>query len=157
MTDRRKPPQNVNVIQKWVAVHARQHGVAPNRLTRWIQFMIVAAALDRARSETDAPLFLIKGGAAMELRLRLDARATKDLDAIYGEPMETMLDRLDQALRPAYGDFTFGRTQPELFGETPTVRIEVRLSYRDRRWHRTTRNLADRRPSRRGSRTSRRH
>jgi hypothetical protein len=41
--------------------------------------MVVAAMLDHARDENEDPVFVLKGGAAMELRLGLRARATKYL------------------------------------------------------------------------------
>jgi hypothetical protein len=93
--------------------------VAVNRLQRWIWFMIVLAALDRARDEQGEPLFLLKGGAAMELRLQLEARTTKDIDTVFGESMESMVERLDAALQEGWRDFTFERTAPEAIKETP--------------------------------------
>lgn len=75
----RKAPFNINVLESWVGAHSRESGLAPKRLNRWIHFMIVLAALERLRNDNDKPLFVLKGGVAMELRLGLEARATKDL------------------------------------------------------------------------------
>lgn len=131
---RRKAPFNTKVIEKWVNDYAREQGVAVNRLQRWIWFMIVLAVLDRARDEDGEPLFLLKGGAAMELRLRLEARTTKDIDTVFREAMESMLERLDAALQEGWGDFTFERAVPEAIKDTRSVRLEIKLSYRGRRW-----------------------
>jgi len=131
---RRKVPHSTKVIERWVNDYAREKGVAVNRLQRWIWFMLVLAALDRARDEQGEPLFLLKGGAAMELRLQLEARTTKDIDTVFRESMESMLERLDAALQEGWGDFTFERTAPEAIKETHSVRLAIKLSYRGKRW-----------------------
>jgi len=80
-----KPPHNVSVLERWLTEASKQSGVAAGRLRRWLGFMIVTAMLDRARHPEDGtPLFLVKGGVAMELRVDVGARATKDLDTAFG-------------------------------------------------------------------------
>jgi hypothetical protein len=130
----RKPPLSTKVIEKWVSDYAREEGVAVNRLQRWIWFMVVLAVLDRVRDEAGEPLFLLKGGAAMELRLHLQARTTKDIDTVFREAMKSMLERLDEALQNGWGDFSFERTPPEPIKETRSVRLVIKLSYRGKRW-----------------------
>ena len=56
MSVERKPPHNVQVLQRWVGDLARQDGIAPARLQRWISFMVVAGILDHARDENLDPL-----------------------------------------------------------------------------------------------------
>ncbi len=63
-------------------------GIAVMRQQRQISYLAVAAALDRVRNERDEPLFVAKGGIAMELRLLLRARATQDIDATLRASME---------------------------------------------------------------------
>jgi hypothetical protein len=79
--------------------------------------MVVAGALDRARDENDDPVFVLEGGAALELRPGLRARATKDFDTTYRHAVEEMVERLDGALRHGHGDFTATRTEPEPIAE----------------------------------------
>ncbi|MEX2406538.1 MAG: nucleotidyl transferase AbiEii/AbiGii toxin family protein [Actinomycetota bacterium] len=134
MTPERKPPFNVQVLQKWVGELAREQGIAPSRVQRWISFMVVAAMLDHARDEDEDPVFVLKGGAAMELRIGLRARATKDYDTSYREAIEGMLVRLDASLRHGFGDFAATRTQPEPIAETGAQRLDIKLSYRGRSW-----------------------
>ena len=131
---RRQAPFNTSVIQRWVNEYADEHGVAAGRLQRWIWFMVVLAVIDRVRDADGEPLFLLKGGAAMELRLQLDARATKDIDTVFRESMDSMLERLDEALQKGWGDFTFERTVPEPIRQTHSVRFDIKLSYRGKRW-----------------------
>lgn len=131
---RRKAPHSTSVIQKWVDDYAREKGVAASRLQRWIWFMIVLAVLDRVRDEQGEPLFLVKGGAAMELRFQLEARTTKDIDTVFREAMPSMLQRLDEALQAGWGDFSFERSEPEVITDTRSVRLAIKLSYRGKRW-----------------------
>lgn len=101
-----KPPHNVNVLERWLGEASKQSGVAAGRLRRWLGFMVVAAMLDEARHADDGePLFLVKGGVAMEMRVETGARATKDFDTAFRESMEAVTDHLDPALRAGYGDF----------------------------------------------------
>lgn len=134
MTDfpiKNKPPFNVSVLERWLAEASRQTGVAVGRLRRWLGFMIVAAILDQARHAEDGePLFLVKGGVAMELRLDTGARATKDLDTAFRASMEAVALYLDPALRSGHGDFTATRTELEPVKETGALRCDIKLAYR---------------------------
>jgi hypothetical protein len=136
MSPARKPPHNVHVLQRWVGDLAREQGIAPGRVQRWISFMVVAAMLDHARDEDGDPLFLLKGGAAMELRLGLRARATKDYDTAYREATEGMLERLDTALRHGFSgrsgtshDRAHRRVAADLIGATSmTAEPQARIA-----------------------------
>lgn len=134
MKPREKPPFSVNVLQRWIADAERETGVAVARQQRWVSFMVLAAMLDAVRDEDDEPLFLLKGGVAMELRLDLAARATKDFDAAFRAGATEILERLDQALRAGYGDFTARRTEAEPVRETGALRFDIKLDYRGRPW-----------------------
>ncbi len=96
--------------------------------------MVVAALLEHAHDENDDPLFVLKGGAAMELRLGLRARATRDFDATYRQALAEMVDSLDDALRHGHGDFTASRTELEPIAETGAQRVHIKLAYRGRSW-----------------------
>ena len=96
--------------------------------------MVVAAMLDHARDENEDPLFVLKGGGAMELRLGLRARATKDYDTAYREAIEGMLGRLDAALRHGFGDFVATRTEPGPVADAGAQRLDIKLAYRGRSW-----------------------
>ncbi|MGH8971847.1 MAG: nucleotidyl transferase AbiEii/AbiGii toxin family protein [Acidimicrobiia bacterium] len=134
MKRREKPPFSVNVLQRWIADAERESGVAVARQQRWVSFMLLAAMLDAVRDEDEQTLFVLKGGVAMELRLGLAARATKDFDAAFRAEAAEILGRLDQALRAGYGDFTARRTQPEPVRETAALRFDIKLDYRGRPW-----------------------
>ncbi|MGH9022349.1 MAG: nucleotidyl transferase AbiEii/AbiGii toxin family protein [Acidimicrobiia bacterium] len=134
MKGREKPPFSVNVLQRWIADAERDGGVAVARQQRWVSFMLLAGMLDSVRDEDDQPVFILKGGVAMELRLGLAARATKDFDAAFRAEATEILGRLDQALRAGYGDFTARRTPPEPVRDTAALRFDIKLDYRSRPW-----------------------
>lgn len=130
---KRKPPHNIRVLHGWLREYARQHGVPEGRLKHAVDYGIVVSALDRARTP-GGPAFAIKGGVAMELRLRLDARATRDLDAVFLGAFDAWLDTLDDALAEPVADFALSRSEPEPIKTTSTMRVDVQLDYRGRRW-----------------------
>lgn len=94
--------------------------------------MVLLGALDRVR-ESD-PVFLLKGGVAIELRLRNDARATKDVDLVFFGRSEDLGDDLDRALAKPYSEFSFQRGAIESGGRGRFQRLDVKLFFRSRSW-----------------------
>jgi hypothetical protein len=131
---REKPPHNAQVLERWAREWADADGVPVARVQRSVSYMVIAAMLDTVRGADGEPLFLIKGGVAMELRLALRARATQDLDAAFRAAAEEMIERLDDALETGYADFTASRTTAQEIGETRAIRVGVKLAYRGRSW-----------------------
>ena len=88
-----------------------------DRVRRWVSTMVLLGALERAWTDRASPRFLLKGGVAIELRVRTGARATKDVDVVVGGEPRELLDALDAAFAEPYGDFAFssrraGRARP---------------------------------------------
>lgn len=121
------------MLARWLDEAANESGVAAGRLRRRLGFMILAAILDSARDHDDGqPLFLVKGGVAMELRTSGSARATKDFDtALRAEPAN-LATHLDPALRAGFGDFTAARTPIEPVRNTGALRCEIKIAYRNK-------------------------
>jgi hypothetical protein len=130
----KKLPGDVSHLQRLIGDHATDRGMPPARLQRWLNAMIVTAVLDRVRDEDGEPIFLLKGGLAMELRLQLRARATGDYDAAFRVRTEEVIDRLDEALAAPWNNFDLTRDAPEIIPNTEAVRIRLRLSYKRRSW-----------------------
>jgi len=128
-----KPPHNIRVLHGWLRDYARQHALPEGRLKHAVDYAIVVSALDRARAP-GGPAFAIKGGVAMELRLQLDARATRDLDAVFLGAFDGWLDALDDALAQPAAGFVLSRSEPEPIKATSTMRVDIYLDYRGRRW-----------------------
>jgi hypothetical protein len=74
-----------------------------------------------------------RAGVAIELRVRSGARATKDVDVLFGGEPGELLDALDAAFAEPYCDFAFRRGAPAEHGPHAT-RFDVRLTYQTRAW-----------------------
>jgi hypothetical protein len=127
-------PGNVSHLQRLVGSHAAEQRMPPVRLQRWLNAMIVTAVLDRIRDEDGEPIFLLKGGVAMELRFQLRARATSDYDAAFRTRTEDVIDRLDEALNQPWNGFDLARDEPETIANTDALRVRLRLTYKGRSW-----------------------
>lgn len=119
-------------LERLVAHYAQLTGLAPVRVRRWISVMVLLGALDRSR-ESD-PLFLLKGGVAIELRVGGGARATKDVDLVFFGDPERLGEILDEDLREPYSVFSFERQEVETHGEGLFRRVNVKLLFRGRSW-----------------------
>ena len=133
-TDQPRLPGDRGHLQRLVNARADKAGVPPGRVHGWLNAMVVAALLNRARDEDDEPIFLLKGGIAMELRLKLRARTTKDYDAAFRARADEVLDLLDEALQGTYNNFTVTRDAPEDIRNTGAMRVRLRLAYKGREW-----------------------
>jgi hypothetical protein len=97
------PPRNATMLATWLDRAASTSGITAGRLRRQLGFMILAAMLDTARDTDDGrPLFLVKGGVAMELRARGSARATRDFDTALRAETADLAAHLDPALRSGF-------------------------------------------------------
>ena len=132
--DPRRRPGNLSHLQRLANSAAAAADVPVGRYQRWINTQILSAILDRVRDEDGDPLFTLKGGAAMELRLGLTARATKDYDAVFRARAEDILDALDRALTDDWQGFQIRRSEPEQIRDTNALRMQIRLSYKGRSW-----------------------
>jgi hypothetical protein len=130
----KKLPGDVSHLQRLIGDHAADRKMPPARLQRWLNAMIVTAVLDRVRDEDGEPVFLLKGGVAMEMRLQLRARATGDYDAAFRARAEEVIDHLDEALAQPWNNFDLTRDVPETIPNTKAVRVRLRLSYKGRSW-----------------------
>ena len=94
--------------------------------------MVLLGALERVEYH-GGPGFLLKGGVAIELRLRMKARATKDVDVVFRGSRDQLLEALDDAFAHPYADFTYLRGEPEDHGPH-ALRFDVKLAYQTRAW-----------------------
>jgi hypothetical protein len=128
------PPRTRSALEQQIARYAKFYGVPQNRVRNWVSFMIVAGALERTPNAGTGSAFLIKGGVALELRLRLRSRATRDLDAIYQQGLASLIAAVDAAFAESFSGFTLRRNgDPHAIADKAT-RIEVRIEYRGKPW-----------------------
>lgn len=132
-TTKRKRPVSAHVLTQWVDAYARQHGQAPARVRNWVSHMVLGGALERAGFGGAGRKFTIKGGVALEMRLRHVARATKDLDVILLSEGD-LVQELASALERPYEGFSFRlRGEPELM-PNGAARVEVSLQFLGKSW-----------------------
>jgi hypothetical protein len=128
------PPPSAGVLARYAQAYARQVGVVEGRVRAWVSYMIMAGALERA-NDADGPRIIVKGGVALELRLRDRARATKDIDVVLRDAKADLANALELALtEDAYQGFSFRRKGEPLLLDNGTVNIEFRITYRGHPW-----------------------
>jgi Nucleotidyl transferase AbiEii toxin, Type IV TA system len=131
---KQKRPHNMRVLQGWIREYADQQQMAESRVRRAVSFMLVALPLEHSLDSEGRPLFAVKGGVSMELRLGLRARTTKDLDAVFRGAFEDWLAALDDALAADIEEFSFSREEPEAIRNTKSFRVNIIIDFKGRRW-----------------------
>jgi hypothetical protein len=132
---KKKQPLNKKVLETWIRDYAKLESLPQTRVHRAVGFMLVALVLDRSLDAKGDPLFVLKGGVSMELRLGLRARTTRDYDTVYRGTFEEWLSVLDDALEAAEIEgFEFSRGEPEEIRDTKTFRVDIVVDYKGRRW-----------------------
>ncbi len=126
------PGQRLRDLQRRIGVLAKQRATTAARLQRLVGFAVLCETLVEAVAQGLIPFFFVKGGVALELRLGLAARATKDLDiGLCASPQELLAD-FDEALTVGYGDFTLRRKGPATVLDNGTRRLVVAVEYHAR-------------------------
>ncbi len=127
------PPKTKTALLAAINRCGTKLGMPPNWVQRWIGFALVADALLKNRDDA-ASLFEIKGGAAIELRLRQHAggikpRASKDLDATFRGALDEIEGAVEQAMELARGDFSYRLITEDVHPEHMR-RFSVAVSYK---------------------------
>ena len=120
-------------LERLIGRYGREESVAVGRVRRWVSTMAMLGALERVEQPGGEPRFVLKGGVAIELRLRAGARATQDVDMIFRGPGAELIDALDVAFAEPYRDFVFERGEPVDRGPHATG-FDIRLAYQSRAW-----------------------
>lgn len=123
-----------SLLERLVTAHTKDSGIAAKRIRHWISSMVLLGALDRVRAGDDSHHFVIKGGVALELRLGLQARATRDVDLTFHGDPSRLADALAEALALPYSGFTFTRSDLVAIGTTGALRAAIKLAYGGKGW-----------------------
>lgn len=133
----RNPPRSKRELDGWVAKTARTIGFTDGRLGWILASSIAVGVLQRATYVDEGPRFLLKGGAYLELRLGLQARATKDVDTLFRGTFDDFVDVLDSCLT-SWGPLVVSRTEIEIIDDVPRVikprRFFMVLSVNGKTW-----------------------
>jgi hypothetical protein len=128
-------PRSPERLEKRLARVAREQGIDQERLRRWVSFLALCGALERAMQEGVLGAYYLKGGVAMELRFAQRARATKDLDLGIEGSRTSRMQMLSDVLRLSFDQFTFRlKARTRHMEHADTIRVQVAVQYRTRSW-----------------------
>ncbi len=123
------PVQQLRTLERRITALAKQRGTTAARLRRLVGFAVLCETLAEAAAQDVIPLFFVKGGVAIELRLGLAARATKDLDVGLSAPPDELLPVFDRALAVGFGDFRLRRRAEARVLGNGARQLEVTVEY----------------------------
>ena len=92
-------------LAKAVDKAAAADNLSSRRVRRWIAIMALAQVFNIARTRGTIPSFVVKGGFALELRFRGEARASRDIDIVLPLEREALMDAAIEALRIEWSGF----------------------------------------------------
>ncbi|HEV2642332.1 MAG TPA: nucleotidyl transferase AbiEii/AbiGii toxin family protein [Candidatus Elarobacter sp.] len=113
---------------------ARERNTTLARVRHLVGFGIICETLTEAVARGVIPIFFVKGGVAIELRLGLRARATKDLDIGLCAPSEELVTAFDRALEVGYPGFRLRRRGEARLLDNGARTFEVRIEHLGRAW-----------------------
>ena len=132
-----KRPASAKILDAWIRDRARAEGQVAERVRLGIGYMVVASVLTRMRAEDDTPLFVLKGGVAMQLRFEHRARSSADIDMIFRRDLALLESTLAEAPRYPIGDFTVRAVgKPRVLGPTGAVRQPLQVLFGRTPWSR---------------------
>lgn len=136
-------------LEQRLSNRAVQTGLGLDRLRRGVLFERIVARLDAAQPRW----WVLKGGMALEVRLRDDARATKDIDLGLRQEIEAeaeLHERLDDAFAVDLDDdrFEIVAAKPRMLGADgggfPTYRVGVTANLAGREFGRIQLDISPR-------------
>ncbi|MEX0834977.1 MAG: nucleotidyl transferase AbiEii/AbiGii toxin family protein, partial [Nitriliruptor sp.] len=137
---RGREPHSKRHLDAWIDQAANRAGIVSSRLGWLVASSVVIAALQRARDPDGGARFLLKGGAWLELRLGLQARATADIDLLFRGDFDDLLATLDDVLATPWGALELQRGQVSAIDRAQRLikprRFDIRLQVRGRTWRR---------------------
>jgi hypothetical protein len=131
------PPPSSGVLAKYARAYAAELGVSEGRVRSWISYMILAAVLEDSQGQPAGYRFTIKGGVALELRLRDRARATKDIDLVLHDANADLARALEQAVtahEDGHQGFQFRRKNEPLSLDNGTISVDLAVTYHGGTW-----------------------
>ncbi|MDR2620208.1 MAG: nucleotidyl transferase AbiEii/AbiGii toxin family protein [Propionibacteriaceae bacterium] len=133
-----RPQPSARLLDQWVRDAEHLTGGVSKRIGWMLASSVVIAALQRAFDSDQQPLFLVKGGLYLELRLGLKARATKDVDTLFRGGAAELERAVDAILADPWEPFMFERTEFERIVNAPRLvkpyRFDVKLIVRGKTW-----------------------
>ena len=128
------PRTRARRLESSIAAGAKAAGIAVPRYRDQFNRTILLAALDRAVAAGRIRDYLVKGGAAIELRFGAAARTTRDLDVELPAPLGDLPEAFAAALADAPGEFTFALRDDRREIREDAVRVSVIMRFAGNGW-----------------------
>lgn len=132
-TPRDRPARDVRGLQRWISGWAHASPETQARIQRRIALVAIAAMLDGARDPLGDPLFVIKGGSALELRYESKARTTQDIDLEFTGTLDEIHEVVAACVVAGWSGFGGRVLDPQPlsipWGSVTGQRLSVHLSY----------------------------
>ena len=132
-TPRDQPARDVRGLQRWISTWADASSETQARIQRRIALVAIAAMLDRARDDYGDPMFVVKGGSALELRYRFRARATRDIDLEFTGTLDEIHEDVTACVVAGWSGFSGRVLDPQPlsipWGSITGQRLTVKLTY----------------------------
>jgi predicted nucleotidyltransferase component of viral defense system len=120
-------------LSKTVDVAAAADNLSSRRVRRWVAVIALAQVFNIARTRGTIPRFIVKGGFALELRFRGEARTSRDIDIVLPLEREALMDAAIEALRIEWSGFAFRiKGTPER--REHSFKFEVNSLYQNKEW-----------------------
>jgi len=132
-TPRDHPARDVRGLQRWISQWANVSSETQARIQRRIALVAIAAMLDNARGPDGEPMFVVKGGSALELRYESRARATRDIDLEFTGMLDDIYEQVTECVEAGWSGFSGRVLDPQPlsipWGSVTGQRLGVRLTY----------------------------
>ena len=130
-----KPPGDLSHLERLIQQWAHETDEkSTGRLRNVVGVTVIAQMLDDVRDKEGRHLFVFKGGAGLQMRYGLQARATKDLDTAYRSDMDVMVSEVTDAVEAGWSGFNGEVTNIETIERAqispPPTRMKVKLRYK---------------------------
>jgi hypothetical protein len=134
-----EPPATFKALVKLVGALANDLELPHNRVQRHLAVLIVAEMLSRASDLDGNPMFLVKGGSMIELRIGIEAsRTSKDLDTAFRGSVESVADVVREVIEAGWNGFTARIAEVETINVPGLLvkprRLTLQLSYGGKPW-----------------------
>ena len=113
--------------------YARENGLLPSRVYQRVYCELFCGLLAEAQAHGVIPMYLLKGGMALELRFGIRARASKDVDVGIISGADDLLAVFERVLVVGFAGFTFRlRDNIRHLENAVTYRLRVQILYAGR-------------------------
>ena len=130
------PAGDVRGLQRWISEWANATSETQARVQRRIALVAVAAMLGSGPDDHTEPLFVIKGGSALELRYGSKARASRDIDVEFRGLVGDIYRAVTELIDAGWSGFSGRVLDPQPlsipWADVTGSRMDVRLTYLDR-------------------------